>query len=240
MPGWRNWLDARDLKSLDRKVVPVRLRPWARGDIIDTMNKKSIVSRFYKLNERLYKSAKDPLKSHGPDHHLRVCLNAIKIAEKVKKEVDFEVLIPAALLHDLSAYYPEETGDKYHEKDYKIALNVLRKEKFPKQKISNVLDVIENHGSDPRYRKSNESIETTILRDADKLEAFGPIGLARIIMVRTQRGDTLNQIVDDFYLKGHLKKKYDSIKFPFVKKIAKPEFEYSMSFLRELKNGLGV
>ena len=43
------------------------------------------------------------------------------------------------------------------------------------------------------------------------LRVFGPVGCARIIMVRTLKGDTMEEIVADFYTGGHLKRKWDSI-----------------------------
>jgi len=72
------------------------------------------------------------------------------------------------------------------------------------------------------------------LRDADKMEAFGPIGVARIIAVRTLRGDTLQKIVRDFYTRGHLKQKWDAITLPEARKLAKKDYQYSMKFFEDL------
>lgn len=104
---------------------------------------------------------------------------AVSLAAKLKTEYDSEVLAGAALLHDMAAYYPEQTGDDYHDFDHKIAEEVLREISFPAAKISLVLEAIAHHGSDSKYRKVSESPETMLLRDADKLDVFGPIGVAR-------------------------------------------------------------
>lgn len=190
--------------------------------------------KYFKINQALFRKARSPLLSHGPDHHLRVCENALWIANRVKCPVDLEVLVIASMLHDLAAYYPEKTGEKYHDFDHKLAAKVLSKEKLPKEKFSKVLDCIRLHGSATKYKKTDEAVEITILRDADKLEAFGPLGVARIVQVRTLKGDDLQQIVHDFYAQGHLKRKFDSITIPFAKKLARPQYEYSLRFFKEL------
>jgi HD superfamily phosphodiesterase len=189
-------------------------------------------------NERRYKEANNPLRSHGPDHHWRVYQHAIKLANKLGVTYDKQVLAGAALLHDMAAYYPDRTGEAYHEFDHQIAEEVLREIDFPTAKISATLDVIANHGSDPKYKQADESIETTLLRDADKLDVFGPIGVARIIMVRTQKGDTLGDIVEDFYTNGHLYRKWESITTKEAQQLSQSDYEYSKDFFMRLAETL--
>lgn len=194
----------------------------------------------FDANKRRYLQASNPLKSHGPDHHWRVYQHAKNLAKQLGVSYDQEVLAGAALLHDMAAYYPDKVGNKYHDYDDKIAKEVLIEIKFPSNKIDQVLDCVANHGSDPKYKKLNEPIETTLIRDADKLDVFGPIGVARIIMVRTLKGDTLEDIVDDFYTKGHLKRKWESITTPEAREIAKNDYEYSKNFFKNLAENLKV
>lgn len=139
----------------------------------------------------------------------------------------------------MAAYYPEKSGDVYHDFDDKIAAEVLSEIEFPKDKIEAVLYAIAHHGSDAKYKQANESIEVTLLRDADKLDVFGPIGVARIIMVRTLKGDTLEQIIADFYTGGHLKRKWDSITTNEARELAKDDYEYSHQFFERLAGSLG-
>jgi hypothetical protein len=156
-------------------------------------------------NQRRYDDAKNPLKSHGPDHHWRVYQYAVKLAEKLGVSYDEDVLAGAALLHDMAAYYPERTGEEYHEFDHKIA---------------------------------EEAIETTLLRDADKLDVFGPVGVARIIMVRTLKGDTLDEIVADFYTGGHLKRKWEAITTKEARELVRDDYEYALAFFKRLAKEL--
>lgn len=192
----------------------------------------------YDENRRLYEEAKNPLKSHGPDHHLRVYETAKKLAEKIGVAYDGEVLAGAALMHDLAAYYPEETGAAYHEHDHIKAREALQRVDFPADKLEAAIAAIKNHGSDPKYKQANETVEITLLRDADKLDAFGPVGCARIVMVRTLQGDTLSGIVADFWTKGHLERKWQSITFPEAKVMGQADYEYSRHFFQALADKL--
>lgn len=185
-------------------------------------------------NQRRYDEAKNPLKSHGPDHHWRVYQYALKLAKELGVAYDQEVLTGAALLHDMAAYYPERTGEDYHDFDHAIAEEVLKEINFSPAKIPAVLDAIAHHGSDPKYKQVDESIETTLLRDADKLDVFGPIGVARIIMVRTLQGDTLQQIVEDFWTNRHLERKWQSITYNETREMAQADYEYSREFFERL------
>lgn len=199
-----------------------------------------LAQALYNANEQRYLTANNPLRSHGPDHHLRVYRHALKLAKRLCVSYDEDVLAGAALLHDMAAYDPEKSGEAYHDFDDKIAAEVLAAIKFPTDKVEAVLYAIAHHGSDAKYRQSGEPVEVTILRDADKLDVFGPIGVARIIMVRTLKGDTLEQIVEDFYTGGHLKRKWDSITTDEARELAKADYEYSRQFFERLVESLDV
>lgn len=191
------------------------------------------------VNKRRYNSAANPLRSHGPDHHWRVYQHALKLAKKLNVTYDEDILAGAALLHDMAAYYPEQSGEAYHDFDGKFAAEVLAEIEFPKDKVDAVLYAIAHHGSDTKYKRKNEPIEVSLLRDADKLDVFGPIGVARIIMVRTLKGDALEDIVRDFYTNGHLERKWLSITYDATREMAQGDYEYSRAFFGELARKLG-
>lgn len=197
-----------------------------------------LAQKIYKANQAAYSKATNPLKSHGPDHHLRVYQHALDLAKTLKVHYDEDVLAGAALLHDMAAYYPDKSGDNYHNFDDKMAAEVLKSINFPASKLHTTLYAIANHGSDTKYKNNNEPIEVTLLRDADKLDVFGPIGVARIIMVRTLKGDTLDAIVKDFYTDGHLERKWNSITFEESREMARSDYEYSRDFFKRLSSSL--
>jgi len=202
---------------------------------IKNMLKEELIKKFYRINQDFYNQAKSPLPSHGPWHHLRVLKNALNLAKGLKG-VDLEVLIPACLLHDIGgAYFPSKTGAGYHDQDRTTAQKILAKTNLPKEKIEKIIQAIANHGSDQKYKSKSEPIEVTILRDADKLEAFGPVGVARIIMARSIQGDSLKQIAEK-YSGGGLEKKWRSITSAKGRGLGKKNFKYSMDFFSKLVN----
>lgn len=204
--------------------------------MINYMN--PLAQKIYEANQERYQAAKNPLRSHGPDHHMRVYRHALELAEKLQVAYDDNILAGAALLHDMAAYYPEKSGDDYHDLDDKMAAEVLKSINFPADKLGATLFAIANHGSDAKYRNDKEPIEVTLLRDADKLDVFGPIRVARIIMVRTLKGDTMEEIVEDFHTKGHLERKWNSITFKEARDIARLDYEYSKLFFENLAASL--
>jgi HD superfamily phosphodiesterase len=197
-----------------------------------------LAQHIFELNQRRFSDAVSPLRSHGPDHHLRVYRHAVALAHSLGLRYDDDVLAAAALLHDMAAYYPEKTGDAYHDFDHALAAEVLAEADFPSEKTDAVLYAIAHHGSDTKYKSDDEPVEVTLLRDADKLDVFGPIGVARIIMVRTLKGDTLQDIVEDFYTGGHLERKWQSITYDAAREMARADYEYSRAFFAGLAEKL--
>lgn len=159
---------------------------------------------------------------------------------KLKLNADLEVLIPACFLHDITAYDNDnlKTTVWKHQEDQTEAKKQLLKIKYSKDKIFKVLACIAVHGSDPKKIKKNESIEATLLRDADKMDVFGPLGVARIIMPMTRHGFDLNQIVQKFYHDGHLKRKWQSIQTKLARNLVRKDYEYSIAFFKELDRQL--
>lgn len=205
--------------------------------------KKVLIKKFFKINNDLYKKGKDPLKCHGPDHHMRVWRYALYLAKALEKrgqKIDYEILIPACFLHDLAAYNPGKTYKGHHQKDVDEAGRALKKIRYPKEKFDQLLAIIGAHGSDPQHIKIDEPIEATILRDADKMDIFGPLGIARIIMPMTRRGFSLEDIVKKFYHKGHLKRKFDAIKIKQARDAVRKNYKYSMDYFKRLDRDLST
>lgn len=97
---------------------------------------------------------------------------------------DSEVVAASAWLHDLGVFvgHRPESSEELARWDHVAyacsqAPAILRQAGFPKQKVSAVLAAIRQHqpGDEP------ETIEATILRDADILEQLGAVGILRIV-----------------------------------------------------------
>jgi len=114
--------------------------------------------------------------SHGISHTNRV----VKLADVLcqKEGGDRLVLLVAALLHDI-ARMQEERGEcrDHAEKGGELARLILPKYGLSEESIEQIVYCIQNH----RSCKRGYSIESKILRDADKLESLGAISVSRII-----------------------------------------------------------
>lgn len=150
--------------------------------------------------------------AHNLDHIFRV-YNLCLLIAKYEKNVDLEVLIPAALLHDIARV--EESLDKTGKLDHailgsEIAEDILRKLQYEEEKIEKIKHCIITH----RFRTGNEpnTIEAKILFDADKLDVIGASGIARTFMLAGQYGQRLvtneplgNYLESNTVEKGRLK-----------------------------------
>ena len=127
--------------------------------------------------------------AHGKDHIYRVLYNALEIA-KTEKDIDYDVLICACLLHDVGRKEQFENPALCHaEVGGEKAYRFLLENGFDSAYAEHVKKCIVSH----RFRKNNlpESIEAKVLFDADKLEAAGAVGIARTLIYKGIVSDPL-------------------------------------------------
>ncbi|HLN52757.1 MAG TPA: HD domain-containing protein [Lentimicrobium sp.] len=114
---------------------------------------------------------------HDWYHIRRVWKNAVFIAKKEKRGNLFVIEL-AALLHDIA-------DAKFHNGDEtigpRLAEKFLRSLQVPEAIIHHVIRIIENISFRKRHHhKTDNSIELQIVQDADRLDAIGAIGIARV------------------------------------------------------------
>ena len=123
---------------------------------------------------------KDILKNdpaHDYQHILRVYRNAQKICHD--ENVDSKLVLCAALLHDLVSYPKFDKRSKMSSIESAIkSKKILKKFNFLEQEIKIISDAIEDHSFSRNVVP--KTIEGKILQDADRLDALGSIGLARV------------------------------------------------------------
>jgi uncharacterized protein len=150
---------------------------------------------------------------------------------------DDDVVYAAAWLHDLGVFTghrPEDPGElsRWDNVSYamKQAPAVLLQSGFPATKVAEVVEAIRTH--QPHLRP--ETVEGTILRDADILEQLGSIGILRVAAkigrdtrypTFTDAATTLRKSLAELPGKLHL----DS-----AKTMAKPKIALLEAFLQEL------
>ena len=122
---------------------------------------------------------------HGFDHVLRVLALAERIAQA--EGADVEIVRAAALLHDLGRTEEQTTGKDHAVVSAQRAREILAH--HPPERVEAVVHAIEAH----RFRTMPEPAtpEAKSLFDADKLDAIGAIGIARVFAHAGARGQPL-------------------------------------------------
>ena len=119
--------------------------------------------------------ANDP--AHDFDHIMRVYHNAQKILKKEKAKK--KLVLTAVLLHDIVSYPKSDKQSKNSSIDSaKKAKILLKKYNFTDEEIIVISDAIRDHSFS--QKKIPKTIEGKILQDADRLDALGAIGIARV------------------------------------------------------------
>jgi len=133
-----------------------------------------------KIQKRVQKilEGRDP--AHDFYHILRVYKNAELIGQH--EGADMEVLLAAALLHDL-VVYPKGSAKRSKSADDSadMAEKILHDYGYPQDKIDRICYCIRAHSYSKNLIPS--TLEGKILQDADRLDAIGAIGVARTFSV---------------------------------------------------------
>jgi uncharacterized protein len=125
----------------------------------------------------LYEEA-DP--AHDFSHILRVCRNARFIGER--EGADMQVLLLAALLHDAGSGSKLAKGAKAESvsRSLKIAKDFLIEKGIAEDVMKKVLYAVEVHSFSRGIVPA--TLEARVLQDADRLDAMGAIGIARVFL----------------------------------------------------------
>jgi len=147
-------------------------------------------------NEVKKRIENDP--AHDFEHTIRVYKNAQKICKKEK--ANEKLVLSAALLHDIVSYPKSDKRSKTSSiKSATKSKHILGKLDFSKEEIAIISDAIRDHSFS--QNKIPKTLEGKILQDADRLDALGAIGIARV-----------------FATGGSLKRPFYKIDDPFCKR----------------------
>ena len=162
--------DTRDSKSRDRKVVGVQVPPAAP---LVMNSKKQILTTIAGL-------VRERFENEGSGHDWWHIDRVWKMAERLGKEegADFFVVGLAALLHDIADW-------KFHDGDDtvgpKVARQILSDFSVPEETIAQVCNIIETISfKGAGVATKMETLEGKVVQDADRLDAIGAIGIARV------------------------------------------------------------
>jgi len=133
--------------------------------------------------------------SHGLDHVMRV----VRLCDCIGKEenADMEVLLPAALFHDIARQKERENGIPHEETGAQMAERYLRSIQYDEERIRKITHAIRTH----RYRSTAKpkTREARILSDADKLDAMGAIGIARTFIRAGEHGGDITDAMEHIH-----------------------------------------
>jgi uncharacterized protein len=203
--------------------------------------------------EQIMRTLQSLLHNQSPAHDFEHIIRVYKNAEMISKQeesVDLDIVLAAALLHDL-VVYPKGSSKTINSADdsAEIAKKILLEYKnYPREKIEKVADAIRTHSYSKRLIP--ETLEGKILQDADRLDAIGAIGIARTFSVGGSENRSLYNPTDPFceserqlddtqWTLDHIKKKLmilkNSMHTKTAKKIAEERTEFMELFLNQLR-----
>lgn len=176
------------------------------------------------VREAVEKSDK-PSNAHMLDHSKRVWERCMALSKSLGG--DSEVLLAAAYLHDLARHQ----GHVIHGvKSAKLAKPILAAENFPENKIPAVLEAISVHDWQTKDR-DRKTLESRILYDADKMDAFGASGVKRHILYYYHIGA---EEASPIQILEVLKTKWKSLSFERSRELARDDYDYITDFFRRL------
>lgn len=181
---------------------------------------------------------------HGLQHAVRVYNNALKI--NAKEHGDHKIIATAALIHD--------TVDKKLFGDMEGRLQYVREflssQNYTADEIEEIIYIISNISWNNGKNNALDSLNAMIVRDADRLDAIGAMGIIRTIEYGNSKGRdfyeqdniaekdgrfTFNKIttstLSHFYEKLLLLK--DNLHTETAKAMADKRHDFMVSFLEE-------
>ncbi|MDB9721706.1 HD domain-containing protein [Nitrosopumilus sp.] len=196
-------------------------------------------------NEVIKMMDNDP--AHDFEHVMRVYNNAEKISKKEK--ANQKLILSAALLHDIVSYPKSSKRSKLSSiESAKKSKLILKKYEFTDEEINIVSNAIADHSFS--QNKISQSLEGKILQDADRLDALGAIGIARVFATSGSLNRPFYNLDDPFCAKrnpddnlwavDHFFNKLLKLEFMMNTKSgkieAKKRTKVLRTFLKELKN----
>ena len=159
--------------------------------------------------------------AHDLGHLSRVWANARAIALD-EPQVDWPVLEAAVWFHDL-VNLPKDSPDRARASTLSAAAAVdfLRVDGFDPAKLEAVAHAIAAHSFSAGIPP--ETPEARILQDADRLEALGAIGLARMFLISGRMGGGIVDMDDPMALRRPLDDKRFALDHIEVKLLRLPE-----------------
>jgi HD superfamily phosphohydrolase YqeK len=164
--------------------------------------------------EDIFKRAAPYLSTRKNDIHVQVAYEFACRLLALYPDADEDIVLPAIILHDvgwkmvpedkqLEAFGPnmkDMESRRVHETEgVRIAKEILVSLNFDSEKIQEILNIIDGHDS----RKEAISLNDKLVKDADKLWRFSPVGMDTNIkmfrMDNNKLSDRLLLMIDEWF-----------------------------------------
>jgi len=124
--------------------------------------------------------------------HIRRVLDAALILAQREKNVNYDVLITAALLHDIGREEQFRTGESHASVGARMAKAYLLEHGEDETFAGHVSDCIRTHS----FRKNDPPVtmEAKLIYDADKLDVVGVIGIARTLLYQGRMDEPIYSV----------------------------------------------
>ena len=153
--------------------------------------------------DKMTRNVKSLLESRDPAHDFQHIMRVYKNTEAIgcREGADMEIILPAALLHDL-VVYPKGSAktSKSADDSADMAESLLHRYGYAKDKIDKICYCIRTHSFSKKLVPS--TLEGKVLQDADRLDALGAIGIARTFSVGGSENRTFYNPDDPFCRSG--------------------------------------
>jgi uncharacterized protein len=230
-----------ELNKHERNFSPMQTLP----------SEADILANIYEEVERRFSNMDDL--AHGWEHVYRVHKLALHIAEQ--EGADPFIVALAALMHDLGRSVQGSTGQHHADISAMLASELLSAQGVPTDTREAILHAIAAHS----FSRGIEArtIEARVVRDADRLDSLGAIGILRWAITGTLRRtpqtrsyhpddpfadhhelDDHHYMLDHFYSK--LLKLSDTMGTETGRALAQRRTAFMHAYLNEMRNELRV
>jgi len=169
--------------------------------------------------------------SHDVNHAIKVTENAYMILQNEYPDFDTEIIIYATMLHDVCDHKYTSSITKEDLEEY-IFSKIHKKAEI-------VIDIINNISYSREVKGKCKLLPEpynhyrNIVSDADKLEALGPIGIARCITYTSSRNGNLDDVIKHCHEKLLLLKD-NFIRTKTGKVLAEPLHQYIVDYVSNM------
>lgn len=144
-----------------------------------------------KAKEFMKETFKDFTDGHDPSHMIRVYDTALRIATEYRGCDVFTISIGSLLHHIDDDELFENVGE-----DYPTLRKFLADNEVDQADIEKIVKLVETYDEDDDEPKD---LETSIVHDADHLDAIGAIGIARCFAFGSANGNSIPKSSERFF-----------------------------------------